>query len=403
MGQFLNPSNLVQPYPTLSNPVQPCPTLSNLVQQPKAFPPLLSLAPYRFLPATNGGHQCQLQLHRSLALFCDDQVVGTQNNNPAGEPFAFHPLFAAGPVHYLPFQYDGALVKLGKEKGVGAVLCEHPYMALTAQRVARQLGVKWFIRSHNIESQRFRGAGKKWWPLLAAYEKWAMKQAAGTFYVTAEDAQWSMDHWQIPAQKCHVAPYGTPLSGLPANNGEAKKELAQTLNLNAEIPWFYFLGALDYGPNIEALQCIIAEVLPRMRATGKPFEVLLAGKGLSPELAAAAKEAGICVTGFLPSLEGFLQAVEVMLNPVLSGGGIKTKAVEALAWGNGVASCESGAAGLLRAACGPALLVSADRDWDAFTRDAMALAESKATVPPAFYDFYNAQGVARQMLKTIYG
>ncbi len=366
------------------------------------FPPLLSLTPYRFLPPANGGHLGIALVHRSLAGFCDDQVAGTKDNAAAGEPFAFHPLFAATPARYLPFQYDNELVQLGREKRVGAVLCEHPYMAFTAHRVARRLGIKWFLRSHNIESERFRGQARKWWPVLAAYEKWAMQRAAGTFFVTAEDAKWAESHWRIPAQKCHVAPYGTPLNGLPAKSSAEKKALSQTLNLNPDAPWFYFLGALDYGPNVEALQCIIAEVLPRLRAAGKPFEVLLAGKGLSPGLEAQAKAAGICVAGFLPGLDNFLRAVDVMLNPVLSGGGIKTKAVEALAWGNSVASCESGAAGLFREACGGALRVSADRDWDRFTQDVLALAAVPTVVPPAFYDFYNLDAVAKKMLETMY-
>ena len=381
---------------------KPNPTLQR--SKGSAFPPLLSLTPYKFLPPTNGGHLGLALVHRSLAKFCDDQVVGTENNVPAGEPFTFHPLFAAGPAHYLPLQYDSALVKLGKEKGVGAVLCEHPYMAVTAQRVARQLGVKWFLRSHNIESQRFRGQGRKWWPILAAYEKWAMQRSAGTFFVTAEDAQWAVENWKLLALKCHIAPYGTPLAAVPGSidNENKKKALAQSLGLNPNVPWFYFLGALDYGPNVEALQCIVTEVLPRLRATGQPFEMLLAGKGLSPELAAVAKAAGICITGFLPSLDYFLLAVDVMLNPVLSGGGIKTKAVEALSWGNRVASCESGAAGLVQSVCGGALRVSADRDWETFAQDALLLAKSTVTVPPAFYDFYNLDAVAKTMLETMY-
>ena len=387
--------------PNLKPEASNAPTLQR--SDSRAFPPLLSLTPYKFLPATNGGHLGLALVHRSLAKYCADQVVGTENNKPAGEPFTFHPMFAAGPSHYLPLQYDRALVKLGKEKGIGAVLCEHPYMALTAQRVARQLGVKWFLRSHNIESQRFRGQGKKWWPALAAYEKWAVQQSAGTFFVTAEDAQWAVENWKISAQKCFTAPYGTPLAAVPARTGKEKKILSESLGLNAEVPWFYFLGALDYGPNAEALQCIITEVLPRLRTAGQPFEMLLAGKGLSPELEGMAKAAGICITGFLPSLNNFLGAVDVMLNPVLSGGGIKTKAVEALAWGNRVASCESGAAGLIPSVCGGALQVSADRNWDAFAQDSLSLANSLATVPPAFYDCYNLDKVAEKMLETIYG
>jgi hypothetical protein len=229
-----------------------------------------------------------------------------------------------------------------------------------------------------------------------------MQRAAGTFFVTAEDAQWAVENWRIPPRKCHVAPYGTPLAAVPTRTGNERKALAQSLGLNPDVPWFYFLGALDYGPNVEALQCIITEVLPRLHRANKSFEILLAGKGLSPELEAAAKKAGICITGFLPRLDDFLLAVDVMLNPVLRGGGIKTKAVEALAWGNRVVSCASGAAGLVQQICGSALRISADHNWDQFTQDAILLANNSAPVPSAFYDFYNLDAVARTMLETMY-
>jgi hypothetical protein len=369
----------------------------------KPFPPLLSLVPYPFLPAVNGGHLGIAEMHRHLALYCEDHVAGTIGNAPTvPEPFELHKIFDSGAGRYAPFRYQQALVRLGRDTGARAVFCEHPYMALSARAVAQKLRVPWFLRSHNIESERFRQMGKPWWPVLARYERWAMQHSIGTFFVTAEDARWSQQHWAIPERTCQVAPYGTPLNYTPAPPPEARQRLAQTLGLQADVPWFYFLGALDYRPNAEAVEYLITEIAPRLAASGTAVEILLAGKGLSPELAAKLSGTGITYTGFLPSLNDFLSACDVMLNPVLTGGGIKTKAVEALAWGKRVVSCSSGAAGLDRTVCGEALYVSEDGNWDAFVADSLQAAQTKATVPEAFYRFYHWGHVAQGVLQTIF-
>lgn len=369
------------------------------------FPPLLAIVPYPFLPPTNGGHLGIAEMHRHLALLCKDHVAGTQNNAPnRPEPFLLHKIFDAGPLRYLPFRYQKPLETLGRKESVKAIFCEHPYMAASAHALARTLKIPWFLRSHNIESERFRTMGKPWWPVLARYESWAMRQANGTFFVTTEDAQWAQQHWKIPENKCHVAPYGTPLAATPAPDPQARQRLAQQLGIRADVPWLYFLGALDYQPNAEAIDYLLDEVSPRLEATRQPFEILIAGKGLpeAQKLKISGKNT-VHYTGFLPSLDDFLQACDVMLNPVLTGGGIKTKAVEALAWGKCVVSCHSGAAGLERSACGEALFVSADGDWDAFVNDIGAAIKRPATAPEAFYRRYHWGHVAENVLTTIFG
>ncbi len=367
------------------------------------MPSLLSLVPYPFLPPTNGGHLGIAEMHRHLARLCEDHVAGVKTNAPKSEePFHLHKIFDPGAARYLPFRYNKELIQLGREKRVEAVFCEHPYMAITANAVARTLKIPWFLRSHNIESERFRTMGKPWWPVLARYERWAMTHSKGTFFVTAEDAEWTQTHWNIPAEKCHVAPYGTPLSAPPAPDAGARERLAAQLNLNPDVPWLYFLGALDYRPNAEAVDYLLHEVQPRLLQSGAPFEMLIAGKGLSEEQREQLAARNIHYTGFLPSLDDFLHACDVMLNPVLTGGGIKTKAVEALAWGKRVVSCHSGAAGLERTACGDALFVSPDGDWNGFVRDILAAMKSSAVGPTAFYEKYYWGKVAEGVLQTMF-
>ncbi len=364
---------------------------------------LLSIAPYRLLPATGGGHLGILDMHHNIGKLCPDHLVSTNNNDPANNyAFDMHAVLPATIWRYLPFYCYTTILNIGKRYDCTAIFCDHPYMAPTAMLVARKLGIPWFLRSHNIESERFRTLGKKWWPLMHSFEKFAMKHAKSSFFVTEEDAQWVITNYGIPAEKCHVLPFGTNLSEPPALIADAKTQLAKSLHIDAGKPWLYFLGALSYTPNEQAVTYILDEIMPRLNKSGKGYQVLIAGKGLSEPLQARiANTENVIYTGFLESLKLFLQACDVMLNPVITGGGIKTKAIEALSYNKQVVSCESGAAGLIRSVCGNNLHVSADHDWDAFIKDILNAMTQSSPTPQSFYDTYYWGNIAQKAVEII--
>ena len=87
-----------------------------------------------------------------------------------------------------------------------------------------------------------------------------------------------------------------------------------------------------------------------------------------------------------------------MLNPVMTGGGIKTKAVEALGYNKTVVSSAIGAAGLVPEVCGDNLHITPDYDWDAFTRKVLANMHKQPAIPDSFYDMYNWDKIAINVL-----
>jgi len=70
---------------------------------------------------------------------------------------------------------------------------------------------------------------------------------------------------------------------------------------------------------------------------------------------------------------------------VQSGGGIKTKMVEALAFGTTLVATETGAAGIDREVCGDKLIVVPDNDWPNF---ASAIINNKTTMTPTPQEYY---------------
>lgn len=363
---------------------------------------ILSIAPYVFLPLKNGGHQAIAKLHHYIGLHCNDHIVSTDNNADSNFSFKLHKIFPNKRFRYLPYFGTKDMLRIAREINCTHIISEHPYMAISAMTVARKLGVPWYIRSHNIESERYKGLGKPWWPILAKYERYAMLQANGIFFITQEDADWAAENFNIPPEKCHLVLFGCDQQVAPQGHYEAKKQLAGELKISADVTWLYFLGALDYSPNEQAVRYIVEEIQPRLNRAGIAHEILIAGKGLDESLQQQiAGTTHIQTLGFVQDLELFLKACDIMLNPVLKGGGIKTKAVEALAYNKTVISSVSGAAGLMPALCGDKLLLADDNDWDGFAEKVIAATQHPTDIPASFYNAYYHGAIAEKVISVM--
>ena len=94
----------------------------------------------------------------------------------------------------------------------------------------------------------------------------------------------------------------------------------------------------------------------------------------------------------------------MFVNPVIEGGGIKTKLVEALAAGCSAVSVKSGAAGVDPALCKEKLSICADGDWPAFIQLVLQTGNFHIPLPAAFYtEFYwgNIVQKTAQFIRTI--
>ena len=147
---------------------------------------------------------------------------------------------------------------------------------------------------------------------------------------------------------------------------------------------------MSYGPNLDALKIILEKINPGLqKQTGHSYRIIVCGKGLPSEFdeLKAWTDQSVIYAGFADDISLYYKAADILLNPVQTGGGIKTKMVEAIAYGCAVVATESGARGIYREVCGEKLLVVADNDWEGFIT-AIHSAHSNAVTPPEYYDRY---------------
>src|SRR4051794_40849775 len=122
---------------------------------------VVSIAPYRFLPAKIGGQKSialfNKYFSRHVALTC---LTIRDNDNSLADGYQTIKLFSNYRVRYINVFNFFKVRRILKEKKATHLLIEHPYMGWLAAAVKKSSAVKLIVRSHNIESLRFKTINK---------------------------------------------------------------------------------------------------------------------------------------------------------------------------------------------------------------------------------------------------
>ncbi len=109
-----------------------------------------------------------------------------------------------------------------------------------------------------------------------------------------------------------------------------------------------FVGAFDHQPNVDGLLWYVRDIWPQVRARVNSATLTVVGRRPPESVRALHGQDGITVAGEVPDTAPYLRAAAVMVAPLLSGSGLKTKIVEALGYGLPVVTTAVGAEGLER-------------------------------------------------------
>lgn len=106
-----------------------------------------------------------------------------------------------------------------------------------------------------------------------------------------------------------------------------------------------FHGAMDYEPNVDAVQFLVRDILPIVQQRHPNARVVLAGR--NPNAAVRELNApNVSVTGALDSVVPVIQQAAVYVCPMRVGSGIKNKLLEAMACGAPIVATPLATAGI---------------------------------------------------------
>lgn len=363
---------------------------------------------YPFLPATTGGEISTQNILEYMGRVNALEVFTVEpyaNIDPKQYSFRIDFGMKFTPTRYLnPLLFFKVFKKI-KAMPADAIFFDQPWMGWMIPLIKLFTGKPVFLRSNNIEYLRFKSMGKSWWSLLYIYEKLVYKSASLVIFVSDVDQAKAIYEFDLPEHKTLLTPYGIPQSSLPSKVINSRQTLLHRHGIGSNQPIFLFFATLSYGPNHEAVSLIRQEIYPRLlKQLGEDFSILICGKNLPAHVEESLKDAPqIQYLGFVEDIETYIDGATLMMNPIISGGGVKTKAIDTLGRGQRVISTVTGAEGINPNVCGDCLLI-ADQNklWDNFTQLMVnALSQPSPTLPSSFFDTYSWPGIIQQLMKKL--
>ncbi len=210
----------------------------------------------------------------------------------------------------------------------------------------RGLGpVRRLIMAHNVESQIWKryqenetNPLKRWyighqWRKFEDFERRVFREADHVVAVSQEDATLIRDHFG--ARHVDVVENGVDTTYFQP--GPSERDPGQIL----------FLGSLDWRPNLDAVDQLLATVFPAVRAQEPSARLCLVGRN-PPEALHRRVQAtpGVELHANVPDVRPYLARSAVMIVPLRICGGSRLKILEAFAAGLPVVSTRVGAEGL---------------------------------------------------------
>ena len=241
------------------------------------------------------------------------------------------------------------LLEILRSEKVDIVQMEGTFVAWYAELLGRRHGAglrvpPLVLRAHNVENTIWHMlARREGNPLkrlflrtmaarLEAFERRYLPQFDAVAAITEADAD------RLRALHCPepvvFIPAGVELERVRAN--PAVRPRPRTV---------FMIGSLDWLPNQEGVEWLLREVWSAFHAEFPEVELHIAGRN-APAHLLGLKAANVHMHGFVESAPAFMQQYELMLVPLLSGGGMRVKIIEGMALGKAIVSTSLGAEGI---------------------------------------------------------
>jgi glycosyltransferase involved in cell wall biosynthesis len=211
---------------------------------------------------------------------------------------------------------------------------------------AKLAATPWVVMAHNVESliwERYAetetNAVKRWyvrqqWQKFEKFETWAYSSATMSVAVSPADAELMQKRFDVPEVEV-------------VDNGVDTAYFTPQRDVERDPARILFLGSLDWRPNLDAVNLLLTDIFPKVKARVPNATLSLVGRHPPDWLKSrAAGVPGVRVFADVPDVRPFLATCGMLAVPLRIGGGSRLKILEALASGTPVVSTRIGAEGL---------------------------------------------------------
>jgi glycosyltransferase involved in cell wall biosynthesis len=331
---------------------------------------LLLVAPFPYgRAAGHGGATAGAAMLRLLANRLDLEVLSFTRDTPADLESIAEMRAVAKRVEAVPLRVDRWSVLTAKMRSLSARCPEHASLFSSDAFEARLRDSVSRFRPHAVVFQfpvmaqylsisasyrqivdvqdaysvswYRRAAGKKGVARQMAVREWLNWVDYERRYYARADQLWTLSDQDryglqafspdLPAVNIGL-PFGPTVSSSPCGPVESTAVVG-------------FLGSFGHAPNIEALELIVDVLAPELLRGDQGVRILVAGRDPPSTLVDRAPR-NVTFLGYVESLADFYGQCSVVVAPLVSGGGVKIKVVEAMRFGKAVVTTAIGAEGI---------------------------------------------------------
>lgn len=246
---------------------------------------------------------------------------------------------------YLPVT-DGSYIFrslwLAGNKPVGAYQAEFPAYVRPLRFTRALFGGKVLLVQHNVEYDRIRnqvqGLTQKNYETLKKHEI-AMCHLADNIVTVSDNDKNTLSNAGIAAEKIHTIPHGVDLQSFRETRA---CNIHGRYGLPAGDKVLVYHGTYSYPPNLEAMEVMAREILPRLEQRKLQVSVLAIGSK-APDFPLHEK---IFFTGSVENLAEVIPAADLAVVTLLQGGGTRMKILDYFAAGVPVISTSKGIEGI---------------------------------------------------------
>jgi sugar transferase (PEP-CTERM/EpsH1 system associated) len=224
---------------------------------------------------------------------------------------------------------------------VRSTMAAHPierivvFSSPMAQYVQGYEGVRRIVDLCDVDSEKWRQyAQQRAWPAssvfgmearrLLAYERQVAAASDAALFVSQPEAQ--LFATLAPESAGRIGWYGNGVDTAYFSPDDAHPNPYAI----GEQP-IVFCGAMDYWPNVDAVQWFARDVLPAVLAREPHARFVIVGARPSPEVQALATLPGVTVTGTVPDVRPYVAHAALSVAPLRVARGIQNKVLEAMA------------------------------------------------------------------------
>ncbi len=257
---------------------------------------------------------------------------------------AFVSLFKADSYNVSRFystEFEALLASSLKETAFDMVILESAYLLSYLPAIRQNFNGKIIVRTHNVEY--------KIWERMAEFEKNFLKKKY--FHKLAKDLKnyeiknlkkvdgliciSDLDKKTFQSHGIHI-----PMVSIPVS-----MKLDSEFKFNGQSNDIFFIGAMNWQPNVEAVDTLITTIFPKIRERFPETKLHLAGSYMSSKLSNL-KQENVVIHGRVNNVAEFMSEHGILVVPLKSGSGIRVKILEAMSVATPVISTSVGFEGI---------------------------------------------------------